>query len=305
MSSNRLVRVALLFSRLFSRIPLVYQVIVEPILVRFVKDLPAVKWYGVIVPLEVSDVIHRKIRGGTFEITERRLLKNLLSENSLAIDIGAHCGFLTLAMAAQIGSSGQIHAFEPIPSNFIQLQENTKSLGQKIHLHNLAVVATNAETISLGRLDLWSIRESSTSGNYSARVSDNSVVVNAVNINTVLASFSNVDFIKIDVEGLEPDLIMAVSDENLAKVRSFLFETVVSAEETSAIYGQLAMFLESKGFSVIRPLGFRRKSMQHFGLSYKSITRVFAVVLPILKATTGVSGTTVNLLAIRQLTKRP
>lgn len=68
---------------------------------------------------------------------EKRLLT--LSSDSIAIDLGANMGEYTEKMAAH---AGHVHAFEPDPWSFKQLEARVGHLGN-VSLHNVAVAAEN------------------------------------------------------------------------------------------------------------------------------------------------------------------
>lgn len=48
----------------------------------------------------------------------------LLTSGDVAVDGGAHVGYLSLLMARSVGARGEVHAFEPIPSTFERLTAN-------------------------------------------------------------------------------------------------------------------------------------------------------------------------------------
>ena len=171
---------------------MMYALVVDKVIIRFVRSLPSVDWYGIEVQMDVRDVIHRKISGGHFEKTERRFISKILRDGCVAIDIGAHCGFLTIAMSKSMSEKGVVHSYEPVPQNAAELIRNVRTLGKQVLIYQAAVVATSETSLSLGRPDLWKLEESLTSGNYSAKVTENALEVNAVNINYSIVNNSNV-----------------------------------------------------------------------------------------------------------------
>lgn len=48
----------------------------------------------------------------------------MISSAGVVIDVGAHMGFFSLLAARLVGSSGQVHALEPVPSTFATLTRN-------------------------------------------------------------------------------------------------------------------------------------------------------------------------------------
>lgn len=61
-----------------------------------------------------------------------------LKEKMVIIDVGAHVGIYTMLAAELVGSSGEVHSFEPTPSTYRILEKNTSSLKQ-VKVNNLAL----------------------------------------------------------------------------------------------------------------------------------------------------------------------
>ena len=277
-----------------------YALVVDRVIIRFLKSLPSVNWYGIEVQMDVRDVIHRKISGGHFEKTERRFISKILRDGVVAIDIGAHCGFLTIAMSKSMSGKGVVHSYEPIPQNAAVLIRNVRSLGKQVLVHQAAVVATNETSLLLGRPDLWGIEESLTSGNYSANVTENVLEVNAININSILDDHKTVDLIKIDVEGLETEIIQKITIPNLFKLSNIIFETVLGGGEPSNLLKSTIFLLQQNGFDVFRPLPLISSKTRLIGLSFSTVSWLVRLAAPIMKLLIDVDATTVNLVAVQR-----
>jgi FkbM family methyltransferase len=277
-----------------------YSGVVEKAMIRFIKRLPSVKWYGIEVQMDVCDVIHRKISGGHFEETERRFISKILGDGCVAIDIGAHCGFMTIAIAKSMKVNGLVHSYEPIPQNFSELTRNVQTFGEQVLVHQIAVVATSETSLSLGRPDFWDIEESLTSGNYSANFRENAIEVKALNINTVLDKHDTVDLVKIDVEGLEIEIIQNITNTNLIKLSNIMFETVLGRGAPSNVLENTVFELRQNGFDVIRPLPLISSKRLVIGLSFSTVSWIIRLVAPVIKLLLDVDGTTVNFVAVQR-----
>lgn len=286
-------------SRALSRIPGWYQLVADRLISRYVRQLPAVRWYNTVIPLNVSDLIHRKIRGGTFEIAERRVIKKLLNPGDVAMDIGAHCGFMTIAMAARVGKSGAVHAFEPVPENFQQLLANVEPFGEIVNPCNYAIVGSAQTTLKLGRPELWKRDETITSGNYSAYCTVNSLTTEAININSFLNRLDHLHLLKIDTEGMEPEILSSISQPNLSKVQNIMFETVLTGSSPTPEQKVVIDLLQSNGFVVRYPWGPQWRNHQISGISFAALAKLFRFVLPVVSKTLRVRSTTANLIAFR------
>ena len=48
---------------------------------------------------------------------ERELIKKIVKEGDIVIDVGVNIGYYTIIMAKCVGGKGQVYAFEPAPNN--------------------------------------------------------------------------------------------------------------------------------------------------------------------------------------------
>jgi len=58
------------------------------------------------------------------------LLRRLIKEGQVVVDVGAHIGYYTVLLARMVGK-GRVFAFEPEPSNFSLLAKNVEINGCK------------------------------------------------------------------------------------------------------------------------------------------------------------------------------
>jgi hypothetical protein len=73
---------------------------------------------GVRLIVDLSDhVIGLNIVRGQYEPEEVRFAQSVLKPGDTAVDIGAHIGFFTVQMAAAVGATGRVYAFEPFDAN--------------------------------------------------------------------------------------------------------------------------------------------------------------------------------------------
>ena len=85
-----------------------------------------------IVPIEILNF-------NEYEYDEINILKGLIKEDSVIVDIGANIGYYSLVLG-KYNSKGKIYSFEPIPKNFNYLKENIKlNSANNIYPHNIAL----------------------------------------------------------------------------------------------------------------------------------------------------------------------
>jgi FkbM family methyltransferase len=164
---------------------------------------------------------------------EKRLWDYLnLEEGDVFIDVGSHIGKYTIPAARLVGSSGLVISVEPHPENYAVLVENVM-LNKLTNVIALNVAAWDRECYL--RLFIGDSAGHSVKRNYGSGY----IVVRALPIDLIIKELNVrvVDFIKIDVEGAElevlkglsntlkefkPKLIIEVSEENKDKVFKFL-----------------------------------------------------------------------------------
>lgn len=88
-----------------------------------------------------EDILAESLFMGDFELEVAEFLTRFLEPGMVCVDVGAHIGVFTLLAAERVGPSGQVHAFEPGPSEFEQLKGN-------VALNNLTNVKLNPVAIT-------------------------------------------------------------------------------------------------------------------------------------------------------------
>src|SRR5262245_36198270 len=66
------------------------------------------------------------VHSGEYEPTETQLVRQVLKEGDVFIDVGANIGWFTVHAAKLVGEKGQVIAFEPEPSNLAMLERNVR-----------------------------------------------------------------------------------------------------------------------------------------------------------------------------------
>lgn len=142
--------------------------------------------------------------GGSAESELEGFLEDFIHPGATCMDIGANVGLTTLLMRRVLGPQSEIHAFEPGKNNFRLLEANI----MKNNLHNITLVRA-----ACGRSSLASVpfNEFSAWGSIDlAReaVDDNDPpCISLDDYSRNLKLTGSIDFIKIDVEGFELDVI--------------------------------------------------------------------------------------------------
>ena len=170
---------------------------------------------GVRLFVDLSDhVIGLNILRGRYEAAEMGFVRGVLEPGDTALDAGAHIGFFTMQMAAMVGSSGKVYAFEPFDPNADLLERSVaeNGFGDRVVFQRAAVGARSGtatltfptETLNSGGAYLLRDGTSPLAGNQKKDVP--------------LVAFDDlaiqrpVRFIKMDVEGAEPQVVRGAMD---------------------------------------------------------------------------------------------
>ena len=182
---------------------------------------------------------------GTAEPHLQRAIRQYIAPGDTVYDIGANLGYVTLALAKQVGPEGRVIAFEPLPENVGFLRKNVEINQLKnVRLFDCAVsdrcgesvirMAENPATASL----VWHRSDPS------AREFDIQTVAidDLIDANEIALP----QFVKIDVEGAEGPVLKGMR-RTLAGAKPILFVECSEAGREIA-------------WKILRDLGYRCQS---------------------------------------------
>lgn len=141
---------------------------------------------------------------------ERRLLLDLLKPGMKVVDVGANIGYCLVLFESAVGPGGKVFCIEPSPENIPELELNIRNNAfENVELHK---VALGAKTGTAG------LRSGINSG--VAEVTETAYTVPILPLDSLIQE--KVDFVKIDVEGYEGQVI-AGAEGLLRRDRPILF----------------------------------------------------------------------------------
>lgn len=179
---------------------------------------------------------------GTFEAQRVDALLRLIGAGDIVWDIGAHKGYVTLAIARRVGPDGRVYAFEPSPVNLRYLRRHVAWNG-----------ADNVEIVPAAVGDADGTARFGGSGSsitYRLGQGDDTVVVHRVT--TLLAQgLAAPTVLKLDVEGGEGAALRGAG----AALRDV--DLVLVAVHSRAMYDECRSLLEQMGFAVYRSASMR------------------------------------------------
>jgi FkbM family methyltransferase len=190
-----------------------------------------------------------------YELEEIDLIKKYLKPGMTVLDIGANIGYLTLLMSNLVGPEGHVYSFEPNPTIYSRLGDN---IGINPDLDDGRITT---EKIALGasedKMEFYcpiNGHEGVGGLQDTKRAPLDKVIEVKVNTldNFVLEhNIDRIDFIKMDVEGGEFDVIRGAKNTLKKMNPIILFE---ATELNTAPYGykvkDFLQYLENEGFTV-------------------------------------------------------
>jgi len=153
---------------------------------------------------------------GLYEPEIQSILRKYLRPGSIAIDIGANVGFLTLIMSKIVSKSGRVYAFEPV-------RETANTLMDVVEVNNISNVQIVRAAVSSqsgsGLMNYFAggdpfatlTDDAKTVMEYDAPgyLPDNKVTVQTITLDDFfdINHINEVDLIKIDAEGAEIEIL--------------------------------------------------------------------------------------------------
>ncbi|MBX5468827.1 MAG: FkbM family methyltransferase [Thermoleophilaceae bacterium] len=195
------------------------------------RQLVQVERDGVRYGLDLSHDVHRLIYLGLYEREAADHVATLIRPGDLVVDVGANCGFWTLAAVRQ---GADVVAIEPVPSNLELLRRNLALNGEERRVRVVEAAAGEGGGRIEIRIPATADGSEQASIHHSAGDDARPVEVELVSIDSVVAGEEQpVRLMKMDVEGNElaalrgaeraiaggrvQHLILEMMDENLAR----------------------------------------------------------------------------------------
>ncbi len=203
--------------------------------IRIVKNWPSHYWWKITKPqyavyaMNSGSVI--KIRANTHDrialnevwIHEVYSSKAVpIRSTDTIVDIGAHIGTFTIKAALQ-ASAGKVYSFELAPDNFNLLLEN-------IELNKLTNVTASNIAISdrKGEVSVHINSDNSLASSLANTSNETSLStkINTETLDNIVALYKldRIDFLKIDCEGSEYDILFSASDAALSMTNNICVE---------------------------------------------------------------------------------
>ena len=182
------------------------------------------------VDVDTTYPIEREMLSGRYEPLTSYIIHTFVKEGDICLDIGANVGALSLTMAKRAGTQGKVFSFEPGPMIFERLQKNI-SLNKGYS--EIIVMEKFGLSDKPGTLFWHHHGENPGDGNLNEHHEGSGIKVPVITIDSYIEAHSihKVNFVKIDVESMEYEVIKGGMKTWEKHLPIFCYETLKVFEE--------------------------------------------------------------------------
>ena len=139
--------------------------------------------------------------------SDTEFVKKVIKKNDIVLDIGANIGYYSLIFAKLVGDSGKVFSFEPESENFKILKKNIEVNG-----YNNVILEQKIVSNADGKSTLY---VSEKAGSHRIYKPDNyveSLEIESISMDSYIEknNIKKINFIKIDVEGAELNVLQGI-----------------------------------------------------------------------------------------------
>lgn len=208
-----------------------------------------------LIPVSSIDPATRNVQTrGSIDPPMEWIIRRFVKHGTVAVDVGANIGFLSLCMAVQVGHAGKVYSIEPNAN----LHPLIKKLLYLNALNNVTIVhCACSDREGTVRFE---IDESDHSKSRIGRMGKHEIITKPLDM--ILSENNNsVSFIKVDVEGHEPE-VLAGAFKTLKKHRpALVFETGTHSESDISRINGIMDDVQYDVIGVIKDWGIEEKKL--------------------------------------------
>lgn len=193
------------------------------------RNIHTFNWYGYRIKYQLNtDIGFLLFFKGSFEENDLNVCRKFLNKNSIILDIGANIGLHSLYFSS-IATNGYVYSFEPSRKTFNLLDQNLSNIKNVLPIN----VGLGKETQILEFLETTDNAFSSFKDTKRKPIKAKSMVlccklddiIKLLNLNTI-------NFIKIDVEGFEQEVIEGMN-EVILKYKPIIFCEIYKGDNSN------------------------------------------------------------------------
>jgi len=209
-----------------------------------------------IIPTIFIKLIRKAFYHENYENNFDQEMIKKLERNFVVFDVGANIGFYTKKFALEVGKSGHVYAFEPVEESASSI-EKIQSKYPWISLDKIVIGDKNK--ITPFTINIEEVSQKNTNNYFGSMVSiddkkDESVPVQMNTLDYLMEKYQIPDFLKIDVEGFELNVLMGAKKMLQSKKLKHIFIEIHFAllEKRGERYGpkKINDLLKKSGFRI-------------------------------------------------------
>jgi len=172
-----------------------------------------------------------------------------INDDDVVIDIGGHIGLFAL-YASQFCKQGKIYSFEPV-------QENYEILSQNIMSNNLTNVKSFNLAVSNSISSVKLYLNDDESGHSMFSESPNSIIAKSISLEQIFDEnkITKCDFLKLDCEGAEYEIIKNLPIKYFAKINKLVIEYHM-ADTHPELLDEMIKILKSQNYTLEKKILF-------------------------------------------------
>lgn len=148
---------------------------------------------------------------GTYEDEINKLIRISLQPGNVALDIGSNIGLQSLRMSQAVGTQGKVYAFEPLNYLREKCNQNIK-LNKALNIEVLAFALSDKENEATFKINKNSWNQGTFNINGKTEgTEEQRVIIKVADRLPEIMALERLDLIKIDVEGLEYQVLLGLT----------------------------------------------------------------------------------------------
>ena len=193
---------------------------------------------------------------GGFELRTLRRYRQIVHDGNIVLDIGANVGAHTLPLATLVGEQGRVFAFEPTRYAIDKLMRNldlNPALAKRVTARQIMLAANEVDALPAGIYSSWPLeRLADVHPDHQGRLmSTQGATVTTLDRFVREAGLTRVDFIKLDVDGNEHDVLLGARETLTRFNPTLLMELAPCVHDSSpGRFERILQFLWDLGFEI-------------------------------------------------------
>jgi FkbM family methyltransferase len=193
---------------------------------------------------------------------DKRVYLSVIERGDIVLDIGANVGAHTIAFSHMVGAEGKVIALEPVPANFERLRETVSRRARYSNVEVLQAAAGNPAVAGVSVIvkvpgddftQASLVEHSAGSWQESSDVREYEATLTSLDAEAARIRLERLDFVKIDVEGGELD-VMKGGEMMLRRLRPLVYCEIYEKWVASFGHGpdEMFSFMRSLGYDSAR-----------------------------------------------------